>query len=58
MKISDRIEVATNANVKSEKFASENYQIMNYGLAGKITPHMDTVGVKFDRDYTDAKNRK
>ena len=28
----------------SDKYASENFQIMNYGLGGKISGHADSTG--------------
>ena len=57
MKISQRIELATKLKLYSERYASENYQVMNYGIGGKIAPHSDSIGVKFDQDYTDAKSK-
>ena len=31
-------------NLKEEKYASENFQVMNYGIGGKITCHLDSSG--------------
>ena len=36
MALSRKIEKATKLNLYNEKFASENYQIMNYGIGGTI----------------------
>ena len=54
--ISKRIQLATNTRVYGEQYASENYQIMNYGIGGKITPHVDSAGVKYNSDYNDRKS--
>ena len=56
MKISKRIELVTRLNLYNEQFASENYQIMNYGIGGKITPHVDSIAFKYDENYSDATN--
>ena len=45
MTISRKIERATKFNLYNEKFASENYQIMNYGIGGTISPHVDSESV-------------
>ena len=42
MVISKKIERATKFTLYNEQFASENYQVMNYGTGGKITPHIDS----------------
>ena len=57
MTISRRIELATKLKLYNERYASENYQVMNYGIGGKITPHTDSMAVKFDKDYTDDKRK-
>lgn len=41
-KISDRIEMLTGFVLRNTKFDSENYQVMNYGLGGKISSHCDS----------------
>ena len=53
MKISKRIELATRLNLYTDKYSSENYQVMNYGIGGKITPHLDSRGVRYDQNLTD-----
>ena len=47
MKISRRIEIITKFNICNEWFSSENYQVMNYGIGGKISPHIDSHGQVF-----------
>ena len=42
--VSDRIEAAMRFKLYSEKFASENYQTMNYGIGGTISGHVDSLG--------------
>lgn len=41
-KISDRIELLTGFVLRKTQFDSENYQVMNYGLGGKISSHCDS----------------
>ena len=41
MVLSKRIELSTRFNLFHEHYASENYQIMNYGIGGKISSHLD-----------------
>ena len=48
--ISQRIEWATELKLRHEIFASENFQVMNYGIGGKISPHVDAFGEKFSKD--------
>ena len=43
-KISDRISQATRFDVYKQRFASENYQVMNYGVGGNINGHVDSLG--------------
>ena len=42
-RVSERLELATGFKVFSEEggYTSENYQVMNYGLGGKISLHSD-----------------
>lgn len=47
MPLSDKIEHLTQLKLKSEEFASENFQLMNYGIGGKISPHVDSPGFDF-----------
>ena len=42
--ISKNVEWATRLQLKSEQYASENFQVMNYGIGGKISGHVDSVG--------------
>ena len=53
MVLSNKIELATHFRLYQEEYASENYQIMNYGIAGKISPHIDYPGIIFDEKYKD-----
>ena len=46
-KISRNIELLTKLFLKSDQYASENFQVMNYGIGGKISYHTDTLGLKF-----------
>ena len=43
-KVSDRISSVTGFDIYSQRFASENYQVMNYGIGGFIKGHADTIG--------------
>ena len=47
MDFSRKVSQITRFKMKEEKFASENYQIMNYGIGGKIAMHIDSLGKKF-----------
>ena len=42
--ISKRITLATKFKMKEDKHASENFQVMNYGMGGRIGGHLDTLG--------------
>ena len=44
MDFSRKVTQITRYRLKEEKFASENYQIMNYGIGGRISMHLDSVG--------------
>ena len=48
--LSKNIELATGFQLKHERFASENFQVMNYGIGGKISPHVDSFGEKFSKE--------
>ena len=40
----DRIQLITKFKLYNEKFASENFKVMNYGLGGKVQAHWDATG--------------
>ena len=42
MSVSRTIEFVTGMKLTHEIFASENFQVMNYGIGGKISPHLDS----------------
>ena len=45
MVLSDRIERAMNMNsLRGNMFDSENFQVMNYGIGGTISGHLDSTG--------------
>ena len=44
MDLSRKIGQITRFRLKEEVYASENFQVMNYGIGGRISSHMDTVG--------------
>ncbi len=44
MQLSNLLQNATGVKLYYEKFASENFQVMNYGIGGKIDGHWDTFG--------------
>ena len=46
--ISKRITLATKFKMKEDKHATENFQIMNYGMGGRIEAHLDTLGKSND----------
>ena len=50
MVLSQKIELATRFTLSNEIFASENFQIMNYGIGGKISAHTDSIGINEDRN--------
>ena len=52
MALSKKIELATRFKLYNELYASENYQIMNYGIGGKISPHVDSPGKIFGKNVT------
>ena len=43
-RLSNRVQLATRFNVHKKFLDSENYQVMNYGIGGTITGHLDSVG--------------
>ena len=52
MVVSKKIEMATRFRLSYEKFASENFQVMNYGIGGKIDAHVDASGEIHDANGT------
>ena len=46
MTLSKKITLATRYHMKKEKYASENFQVMNYGIGGRISGHLDSTGNK------------
>ena len=44
MTLSKKITLATRYHMKNEKYASENFQVMNYGIGGRISGHLDSTG--------------
>ena len=46
MDFSRKVAQITRYRLKDEVFASENYQIMNYGIGGRISMHLDSIGIK------------
>jgi len=44
-KLSDKIEKATRFKLYNDNLDSENYQIMNYGIGGTISGHVDSSGM-------------
>ena len=57
MTISRRIELVTNFQLSTKKFGSENFQIMNYGLGGMISGHVDSHGAVFSENSRDNKSK-
>ena len=47
MTISKKITLATKYDMKEDKYASENFQVMNYGIGGRISGHLDSNGTLF-----------
>lgn len=48
MKLSEKISQITRYRLKDEKYGSENFQIMNYGIGGRISLHLDSIGGNAD----------
>ena len=44
MRLSKKVEQVTRFKMKDEKYGSENFQVMNYGIGGRISTHLDSVG--------------
>jgi hypothetical protein len=43
-RLSDKVQLAMRFNVYREYLDSENYQVMNYGIGGTISGHVDSPG--------------
>ena len=50
MELSKNVELAMRFRLSHERFASENFQIMNYGLGGMISGHVDSHGAVFNEN--------
>ena len=46
-KLSRNIEWITRMKLKSDQYSSENFQVMNYGIGGKISSHVDSLGIRY-----------
>merc|ERR1712226_190712 len=57
MDISKRIGLVTGLGLYHEQFASENYHILNYGIGGKISGHVDNKGPLYDDFYNDDEKK-
>ena len=55
--LSKNIELATGFQLKHERFASENFQVMNYGIGGKISAHLDSLGRTYTTDEESGKSK-
>ena len=44
MTLSKKVTLVTKYRMKEETYASENFQVMNYGIGGRISGHLDSVG--------------
>ena len=44
MALSKKVSQITRYRLKEETYASENFQIMNYGIGGRISTHLDSSG--------------
>eukprot|EP00095_Tigriopus_kingsejongensis_P008380 maker-scaffold9_size846264-snap-gene-1.8 protein:Tk08380 transcript:maker-scaffold9_size846264-snap-gene-1.8-mRNA-1 annotation:"hypothetical protein LOTGIDRAFT_233738" len=49
--ISSRIGRALNFDLRSDFYAAENFQVMNYGIGGNIAGHLDSVGILDETAY-------
>ena len=54
MKLTEKVEQATRFKLYTERYASENYQIMNYGIGGKISGHTDSHGAQNNKVVVDT----
>ena len=44
MRLSKKVEQVTRFKLKDDKYGSENFQVMNYRIGGRISTHLDSVG--------------
>jgi len=44
-KLSERVQLAMMFNICKKYLDSENYQVMNYGIGGAISGHLDSEGL-------------
>ena len=44
MRLSKKVEQVTRFKLKDDKYGSENFQVMNYRVGGRISTHLDSVG--------------
>ena len=44
-RLSDKVQLATRFSIYKKFLDSENYQVMNYGIGGAITGHLDSTGL-------------
>ena len=44
MRLSKKVQQVTRFKLKDDKYGSENFQVMNYGIGGRISTHLDSVG--------------
>ena len=44
MRLSKKVEQVTRFELKDDKYGSENFQVMNYRVGGRISTHLDSVG--------------
>ena len=58
MKLSKNIEWATKFKLSKDQYASENFQVMNYGIGGKISGHTDSAGEANTKTVSDTPGKK
>merc|ERR1711976_833081 len=56
MTLSKKIDLATRYKMKEDKYGSENFQIMNYGIGGRISGHLDSTGIQQDPSVLSSEN--
>lgn len=55
--LSQKVELAMRFVLYKDYMDSENYQIMNYGIGGTISGHVDSPG-EFTKNFTQGQNLK